>query len=218
MFGDGIGTCGVRPGRDVLMAGGFDHQNGASVTEFPIKEAVSPEVTSLVERAALGDRDAWEGLVDQYAKLVWTVTRSFRLLESDAADVSQTVWLRLLEHIHRIDPERIGAWLVVTTRRECLRVQALRKRMVLTYDDSSFEHMAGNHPEPDEDLLAEERATDVRRAVQSLPERWQYLLRMLMGDPPASYAEISAVLGLPVGSIGPMRGRCLDRLRVLLTS
>lgn len=174
------------------------------------------ESAQLVELAATGDQLAWEELVERYTRLVWAVTRSFRLSDSDASDVSQTAWLRLLEHIDRIDPERVGAWLVVTTRRECLRVLALRKRVLLSYDDAVFEALAGSQPDVDEALLADERAVDVRRALSSLPDRLQELVGMLTADPPVPYAEISATLGLPVGSIGPMRGRCLDKLRVQL--
>ncbi|MEU8222891.1 sigma-70 family RNA polymerase sigma factor [Kribbella sp. NPDC048915] len=176
------------------------------------------EAATLVIRAAEGDQVAWSQLVDHYARLVWAVTRSFRLSDSDAADVSQMVWLRLLEHINRVDPERVGAWLVVTTRRECLRVLAFRKRVLLTYEATAFEDVAGDQPELDADLLAGERAEDVRRALESLPERWQQLLGMLMADPPVPYAEISATIGIPIGSIGPIRGRCLDKLRLLLAS
>lgn len=170
----------------------------------------------LVRRAATGDQLAWEQLVDQYARLVFAVTRSFRLSDSDASDVSQTAWLRLLEHIDRIDPVRVGAWLVVTTRRECLRIIALRKRVVLSYTDDAFEGLPGIQPDLDEALLADERAADVRRALAMLPERWQQLVGMLVADPPLPYSVISETLGLPVGSIGPMRGRCLNKLRVLL--
>lgn len=197
---------------------------GSRYTNTSVKGVVTSEedgeleTASLVARAAMGDHGAWEQLVDQYAKLVRSVMRSFRFSETDAADVSQTVWLRLLEHIDRIDSHRLGAWLVVTTRRECMRVQALQKRMLLSYDESLFEDMSVHQPDLDERVLSEERARDVRLAVQSLPDRWQQLLRMLTGDPPASYAEISTTLGLPIGSIGPIRGRCLDKLRVLLDS
>lgn len=170
----------------------------------------------LVRRAASGDQLAWEQLVDQYARLVFAVTRSFRLSDSDASDVSQTAWLRLLEHIDRIDPVRVGAWLVVTTRRECLRIIALRKRVVLSYTDDAFEGLPGIQPDLDEALLADERALDVRRALATLPENLQQLVGMLVADPPLPYAVISETLGLPVGSIGPMRGRCLNKLRVLL--
>ncbi|MFF0271277.1 RNA polymerase sigma factor [Kribbella sp. NPDC004536] len=174
------------------------------------------EAAALVIQAAAGDQDAWSRLVDHYARLVWAVTRSFQLSDSDAADVSQVVWLRLLEHVNRVDPERVGAWLVVTTRRECLRVLAFRKRVLLTYESSVLEGVPADQPALDADLIAGERADDVRRALRSLPERWQQLLGMLMADPPLPYAVISETLGLPVGSIGPMRGRCLDKLRVLL--
>ncbi|GAB2659711.1 RNA polymerase sigma factor [Kribbella swartbergensis] len=181
-------------------------------------EAVRSEAATLVIQAASGDQGAWSRLVDHYARLVWAVTRSFRLNDSDSADVSQMVWLRLLEHINRVDPERVGAWLVVTTRRECLRVLAFRKRVLLTYESAAFEGVAGDQPEPDADLLADERAVDVRRALESLPDRWQRLMGMLMADPPAPYAEISATIGIPIGSIGPIRGRCLQKLRLLLAS
>ncbi|WP_165547161.1 MULTISPECIES: RNA polymerase sigma factor [Kribbella] len=176
------------------------------------------EAATLVIRAAAGDQGAWSQLVDHYARLVWAVTRSFRLGDSDSADVSQMVWLRLLEHINRVDPERVGAWLVVTTRRECLRVLAFRKRVLLTYEATAFEDVAGDQPELDSDLIAGERADDVRRALEKLPDRWQQLLGMLMSDPPAPYAEISATIGIPIGSIGPIRGRCLEKLRLLLAS
>lgn len=179
---------------------------------------VRSEAATLVIQAATGDQGSWSRLVDHYARLVWAVTRSFRLSDSDAADVSQMVWLRLLEHIHRVDPERVGAWLVVTTRRECLRVLAFRKRVLLTYESTAFEGQPGDQPELDSELLAGERAHDVRRALESLPDRWQQLLGMLMADPPAPYAEISATIGIPIGSIGPIRGRCLEKLRLLLAS
>ena len=90
------------------------------------------DIARLVRRAAQGDRHAWERLVDQYARLIWSITGEFRLVESDAADVAQTTWLRLLEHIDRIEyPDRIGSWLAATARNECLRNLAARKRVVL---------------------------------------------------------------------------------------
>jgi len=188
------------------------------MTAMAEPEVNSIDVAQLVRRAGEGDRQAWERLVDQYARLIWSITGDFRLVESDAADVAQTTWLRLLEHINRVDPERVGAWLVVTTRRECLRVLAFRKRVLLTYEATAFEDVAGDQPELDSDLIAGERADDVRRALEKLPDRWQQMLGMLMSDPPAPYAEISATIGIPIGSIGPIRGRCLEKLRLLLAS
>jgi RNA polymerase sigma factor (sigma-70 family) len=177
----------------------------------------SVDVAELVRGAADGDRQAWECLVDQFARLIWSITADFKLVESDAADVAQTTWLRLFEHIDRIEyPDRVGSWLAATARNECLRSLAARKRVVLSDDDIELGSAVAHGPEIDERLLADERAQTVRDALSRLPRRWQRLLEMLMADPPASYADISNELELPMGSIGPTRGRCLAQLRVLL--
>lgn len=175
------------------------------------------DVASLVKRAVVGDARAWERLIDKYGKLVWSITREFKLAESDAADVSQTTWMRLIEHVDRLDrPDRVGSWLAATARKECLRCLASRKRLVLAPEDAAFESPATYEPAADEALLADERVRIVREAMTHLPQRWQRLLDLLMADPPASYTEISDELGLPIGSIGPTRGRCLAMLRLLL--
>jgi RNA polymerase sigma factor (sigma-70 family) len=176
------------------------------------------DIAQLVRRAANGDGWAWERLVDQYSRLIWAMTRDFRLAESDAADVVQATWLRLLEHIDRIEhPDRIGSWLATTARHECLRHLAAGKRVVLVEDhDDTVSASVGNHPDVDERLLATERAQAVREAMSTLPSRSQRLLELLMADPPVPYSEISDQLGLPIGSIGPTRGRCLERLRLVL--
>ena len=180
-------------------------------------DADSSNITALVRRAATGDMQAWNLLVDQYGRLIWSITTRFKLIESDAADVVQTTWLRLLEHIDRIQyPDRVGSWLAATARNECLRSLAARKRVVLGHDTNELEDTQAPGAEVDERLLAAERDQTVREAMSRLPTRWQRLLELLMADPPVSYTEISDQLGLPVGSIGPTRGRCLARLRVLL--
>jgi RNA polymerase sigma factor (sigma-70 family) len=178
---------------------------------------VGDDIALLVRGAAEGDPWAWERLVNQYARIIWAITRDFKLGESDANDVFQVTWLRLLEHIDGLDyPARVGSWLAVTARHECLRTVAARKKVLLVVDEGALHGDATHEPEIDERLLADERAEAVRAAMSRLPWRWQRLLELLMADPPASYAEISDELGLPVGSIGPTRGRCLARLRTLL--
>jgi RNA polymerase sigma factor (sigma-70 family) len=123
----------------------------------------------------------------------------------------------LFEHIHRIKyPDRIGSWLMTTARHECLRHLAAGKKVMQVDNDVAFDGVVAQQPDIDEGLLADERAQAVRHAVSLLPGRWQHLLELLMADPPVSYTEISSQLGLPVGSIGPTRGRCLERLRGLL--
>jgi RNA polymerase sigma factor (sigma-70 family) len=173
------------------------------------------DVAAAVRCAAAGDAAAWDWLMDQYGRLVWSITRDFKLVESDASDVVQTTWLRLVEHIDRLDhPERVGAWLATTTRNECLRNIAARRRLVLVGEEYGFELIAGDEQPVEEALLAAERARTVREALKALPHHWQRLMELLMAE--QSYAVIADRLSLPIGSIGPTRGRCLDRLRVLL--
>jgi RNA polymerase sigma factor (sigma-70 family) len=180
-------------------------------------DAATMEVVARVRSAATGDLQSWNWLVNQYGRLIWSIAINFKLPEGDAADVVQTTWMRLIEHIDRIDhPEKVGSWLASTARNECLRHVAARKRIVLVQEDGEFDGADHHGPAVDEALLANERAQDVRDAMEHLPLQWQRLLELLMVDPPMSYAEISGHLGLPIGSIGPTRGRCLARLRVLL--
>jgi len=179
------------------------------------KVVAASDIALMVRRAAEGDRQAWERLVDQYARLIWSITNEFRLMESDAADVAQTTWLRLLEHIDRIEyPERVGSWLAATARKECLHVLAARKRIVL--DTTEADGGTAHEHQADVQLPADQQTQAVHDVLSRLPRRWQRLLELLMADPPASNAEISAELGLPPASIGPTRGRCLARLRVRL--
>jgi RNA polymerase sigma factor (sigma-70 family) len=177
---------------------------------------LAPEESAvLVRRAAGGDARAWEGLVDSYVGLIWAIARSHRLSQGDAADVSQITWLRLLENIHRIDdPTRVGAWLATTARRECLRVLGRSSRQLLVAETETIPQPASQAaPEVDAGLLAREREEHLHRALDELPPRCQDLMRLLMLDPAPSYEEISAALDMPIGSIGPTRGRCLRRLR-----
>lgn len=197
-------------------AGGSRDAGGVSAE--PGQAGATVDVAQLVRGAANGDRAAWERLVDQYSRLIWAMTRDFRLAESDAADVVQATWLRLLEHIDRIEyPARIGSWLATTARHECLRHLAASKKVMLVQDeDLTFGGVAAHQPELDERLLADERAQAVRAAMSTLPARSQRMLELLMADPPVSYTEISDQLGVPIGSIGPTRGRCLESLRLML--
>jgi RNA polymerase sigma factor (sigma-70 family) len=171
-------------------------------------------VTQLVERAGQGDRDAWDSLVDRFGPTVWAIARGHRLNPSDAADVFQTTWLRLLENLDRIQqPERVGAWLATTARRECLRLLRLAGRQVVNGDDFDVLPDPRTSRAPDGSLIAAERQRIVNQLVEQLPLRSQLLLRMLSADSPLSYLEISEALSMPVGSIGPTRARALEQLR-----
>jgi RNA polymerase sigma factor (sigma-70 family) len=173
-----------------------------------------PSVVALVIRARGGDKRAWDEIVERYAPLVWSICRNHRLSEHDAADVGQTVWLRLVEQLRALrEPAALAGWLATTTRRECLRVlHATRDRQHL--DELDAETTADvDAAMVDQELLAAERDAALREAFAQLPSRCQRLLSLLMEDPPLPYAEIGARLQMPVGGIGPNRARCLDRLR-----
>ena len=165
----------------------------------------------MLVRAAAGERAAWDALVDRFAEMVWSVARSFRLDEATAKDVSQTVWLRLIENIHRIeDPERLPGWLATTCRREALRVAKARERMI----PSELEYeIADSGPTIDEMLIDDEENRIVVRAFATLDETCRQLLRLLTVEPALSYEEISEITERPVGSLGPTRSRCLDKLK-----
>src|SRR4051794_23549305 len=180
---------------------------------------ITPEqAADLVAAAAAGDRRSWERLVDAYVGLIWAITRSYRLSDGDAADVSQTTWLRLIENIDRLqDPSRVGAWLATTARRECLRLLGRTNRNGLVADIGGvLDGLAEDPPDLAAELLGRERGDEVQVALRTLPQRCQDLLQLLMLEPALSYEEISSALDMPVGSIGPTRGRCLRRLQPLL--
>lgn len=170
----------------------------------------------LLARAAEGDQAAWDALVDRFSQMVWSIARSFRLDEATAKDVSQTVWLRLVENCHRItDPERLPGWLATTCRREALRVKGLRERTVPT----EFEYdIADESPSLEAMLVEDEEAREVVAAFATLSHECQQLLRLLTTEPPLSYEQISEIVGRPVGSLGPTRSRCLERLKLAMTS
>lgn len=173
-------------------------------------------IAMMVKAAAAGDQHAWNGLVDKFASTVWAIARGYRLNAADAADVSQTTWLRLVENLNRIEqPERVGAWLATTTRREALRVLRLAGRQIPNGDDFEVLPDIATSVSPDRGLLAAERDRLVTELVDQLPERSQLLLRLLSANSPLSYRDISEALSMPIGSIGPTRARALEQLRRL---
>lgn len=172
------------------------------------READDP--TALLERARHGDAEAWDALVERYTALLWSVARSHRLTTADAADVVQTTWLRLLQHADRIhDPERLASWLGTTVRRECWRLRHKAGREL----PSEVEQVDADDRTPEDDVLAADRDARVRAAITSLPRHYRVLLQALTAEPAPSYAEVAELLDLPIGSIGPMRGRALRLLR-----
>jgi RNA polymerase sigma factor (sigma-70 family) len=177
------------------------------------------ELSSLVQAAANGSEPAWSALVDHFSGLLWSVAGAYGLARTDVDDVTQVTWLRLVEHLDDVrDPTRLGAWLVTTTRRECLsRARAAGREAPA--DDSSFLFLESDSPSPESAVLQSEREVVVWRAFRQLDTGCQELLRVLiLAQPALSYEEVAGALARPIGSIGPTRARCLERLRRKLGS
>ncbi len=170
----------------------------------------------LVTRAREGQSEAWAELMSRFDSLIRSTTRKYRLNAHDAEDVAQTVWMRLFEHLDRIqEPRALPGWVAVTVARECGHALTKARRTVTVDPTDLFDYYRTDPhggDEPGEEIMREETRETVREAVQELPERSQRLLVLLTQDPAPSYAEISDELHMPVGSIGPTRARCLQRL------
>jgi RNA polymerase sigma factor (sigma-70 family) len=169
----------------------------------------------LVMRARKGDSAAWDALVDRFAPLIWSICRRYRLEHADASDVGQYVWLQLVDQLDAVhDPAALAGWLATTTRRECFRVLRAARRQQALGQVPDVESIPDEHTGMAEhEVLLAERHAAVRGALNRLPSPCRQLVAMLTEDPPVPYTEISARLGIPVGSIGPTRQRSLDKLR-----
>lgn len=175
-----------------------------------------PSVVALVARAAGSDEGAWHEIVERYAPLVWSICARYQLSGSDIEDVRQTVWLGLVEQLGKLrEPAALPGWLATTTQRECLRLlRASRRQGALGRDPDEYVLLSEAVPVLiEEAILRAERNAKLRAALADLGEDDRRLLSLLLADPPLPYARISQILDIPQGSIGPMRGRCLARLR-----
>ncbi|MGW7418643.1 RNA polymerase sigma factor [Streptomyces sp. NPDC054813] len=181
------------------------------------------EVGALVQSAVDGDAAAWKALVEGLSPLVWSVVRAHRLSDADGHEVYQTVWFRFAQHLGRIrEPDKAGSWLASTARNECLKVIRGLTRLLPTDDPQVLDRVSEVRT-PEQSLIdAEDQADEAERIrllwqeFEELGDRCRQLLRVLMASPPPSYVEVSVSLGIAVGSIGPLRQRCLRRLRARL--
>jgi RNA polymerase sigma factor (sigma-70 family) len=174
-----------------------------------------PLVIALVDRVCGGDQDAWNELIERYAPLVWSICVRYQLERHDIDDVGQTVWLLLVENIAGLrEPAALPGWLVTTTKHECLRVMRdahRRDRQSLPPEDQMPPDLSATAIE--QEIIEAELSAALRAAFAELRPDCHRLLSMLISDPPPAYTEISKKLGMPVGSIGPTRARCLEQLR-----
>jgi len=172
-------------------------------------------LTEKVQAASAGEREAWNWLVERYAPLVMGVASRYRLRAEDAADVSQGVWLKLVEHLDDLrEPRALPGWIVTTTRNEALRVLKSRQRTISVDPQIGLTlEAASDSGSLDDDLLRDEQHHALREGLRELRPQHRDLLVLLLVDPPLSYDDISRKLRIPKGSIGPTRARCLEALR-----
>jgi len=178
--------------------------------------SIDDDLGARLAAAAAGDRASWDVLVDRFNGLVWSVARSFRLSDEDSADVVQTTWLRLLDHVDRIeDPQRLGSWLATTARHESLHTLRRSSREPVLDVVQIMDPVPDPRPPVDHEILRAERDTALWDLFERLSDGCRRLLRIMVATPPPSYADIATALDMPVGSIGPTRARCLAALRTL---
>jgi RNA polymerase sigma factor (sigma-70 family) len=174
-----------------------------------------PAVIALVARVGDGEQEAWDELIERYAPLVWSICVRYQLSRPDIDDVGQSVWLLLVEQIGNLrEPAALPGWLATTTKRECLRVLRAARR----HDHAALppeDQMPPDTPDSmiEQEIIKAEHDAALRAALAELPPVCHELLSMLISDPAPAYAEVSERLGMAIGSIGPARARCLERMR-----
>ncbi|MBL0088481.1 MAG: sigma-70 family RNA polymerase sigma factor [Ideonella sp.] len=186
------------------------------------------DLMELVVGCRAGDNAAWAALVQRFQRLVYAVVCRMGLDEHDAADVFQTVFERLQKHLPTLkDPARLRAWVVTTAKREGLLQRQRARRMVsMTVVESDDGLGLGEWDVPDEALVPEQLLSHLqqldrlRQAIEQLEPRSRRMIELLFSDEDQRlpYEDIARQLGMPMGSLGPTRQRCLDRLRRILTA
>ena len=180
------------------------------------RTTTSRTVTELVTAAQQHDPEAFEELIRRYQRYVWGVVHSFRLSDADRHDAVQNTWLRLVENLDRIrDPDRLGGWLATTASRECLAQMRRKGREMGETEDQLSDRPDQLFPSPEQQAIDHQLASQLSQQMAALPARGQALLGDLTRDP-VPYAELARRTGMPIGSIGPTRGRYLRKLRELM--
>jgi RNA polymerase sigma factor (sigma-70 family) len=178
----------------------------------------SARTAALMSAARQGSDDAIGEIVTEFSPLMWHIARAAGLNPGDAEDVLQTVWMRMIEQLNSIrTPAALAGWLVTTTRREAWRVRAAERRHVPA-DQESFAEQPDDGPGAEEQVMIDEQRRTLWDTIRQLSPRCQELLRIIAFVPRPDYTAVAAALGMPIGSVGPTRGRCLAKLRVLLAA
>jgi RNA polymerase sigma factor (sigma-70 family) len=192
--------------------------SGVLVVDLVNADEHGSRVAGLMRAAQDGSEEAFGELVAELTSTLWHVARATGLSRPDAEDVVQTTWLSLVSHLKTIHtPAGLKSWLVTTTKREAWRVRAAELRQ-LPADQDWLTMIPDQAAGSEERLVMEQEMRDLRTAFLTLSARCQELLRIVAFVTRPDYDEVAAKLGMPRGSVGPTRGRCLEKLRVALYS
>lgn len=203
-----------------------DADVGATLDAMTVDAAATSDRASsltdavLVRRCVDGDETAWAVIVDRYKRLIYSIPLKYNLSHEEAGDIFQAVCVELVTELPKLrKPEALKAWLVRVTQNKSLKSKH-RARREVRWDDATdeAESVADDAPGAAGVIEQVQREQSVREAVAELPERCRELVRLLFfgEQPPPPYAEVAARLGLAVGSIGFIRGRCLKKLEAAL--
>ena len=180
------------------------------------RRLLGPDVTwsdaRLIRACLSGHEDAWSTLIAKYKNLIYSIPLKYGATPQDAADIFQAVCLELFSELPRLrKPDSLRSWLITVAAHQSFHWTRKARRRA---EDELTEREAELRIDPSPDLVAEvEREQQLREAVAALPARCQEMIRLLFyHQPPLSYREVAARLGLATGSIGFVRGRCLKRL------
>ena len=192
------------------------------------RQPPSDDDESLVRRCLDGDGSAWGVLVQRYQRLVYAIARRGGLDEDDAADVLQTVFLKLIQSLTRLSaPAKLQAWIVTTSKREVIN-RRRNAEPTVALDERNGDGSSNWNDEPEAWRVADEadgpeatvehwqRVMRVRRALDALDGPCRRLLLALFGGDSPGYDDVARLLDMPIGSIGPTRARCLEKLRRVL--
>ncbi|MFR9730356.1 RNA polymerase sigma factor [Saccharopolyspora sp. MS10] len=180
-----------------------------------VQEIAGPNgAPDVLERAAAGEAAAWRELVDRNTPVVWAAARAYSPSRADAEDVCQVTWLLLAENLGNLrDPRALPGWLATTARREAIRSAKARHRESPVGWNTGVLDVPDQGDGPEGHALRSVAVTRMWQAFAQLSWRCQQLLRVVAVAPDTSYAQVSQALGMPRGSIGPKKGRCLATLR-----
>jgi RNA polymerase sigma factor (sigma-70 family) len=199
------------PGRPPTDMGDGDTDNGDAGNRYE-------QIAVLLEAARADPRGGMDQLIVELTPLLWHVARAQGLDAAHCADVVQTTWLNLLRSLADIHtPAALTAWLVTATKREAWRAKDAHRQEIVASDEA-FADLLDTTEGPDERAIATDQRRRLWQAVDQLSSRCQQLLRVVAFTPRPDYGLVANRLGMPRGSIGPTRGRCLAKLRELLTS